>query len=813
MADAYSSKGVTTSYDPDKLDLRKMKKKWSSKKEFDRVFKVRKRWDAMQLGRRSSCPWSEIVTDYGRFETTNENREGAGTGTNWKYRWDMDYKLWSMWHEYLEEYSNVKSPTSFAPIEAIMAEFADNNIGLLLTATQESDKDKVMLLRHIIKYWESKSRVSETNSETFKECLITGTAFRGVFWKRVEREVNLIQSSQRITQEIYEQLASGNKEEVEKANKLIKEQRKPVTQKTTIVEYDDVAHVPISVYELWWDPDARNTRGHSYDASDVVWRQIPSLEQFRAEYNGSRDPYIITKNIDKVTPSIEAQADYGDMDPFFEAPDDFNGSNQLELLHYYNKRTDKYIIIANDVLIRDGPLPYNHKQIPIIKHTYNKFPYQFYGMGLPVVLEALQSEDEALRNLRIEQAKIDTAPPLYVNSEVFDDVDESWERSGEPGRVTPINGDPTRSLAWGPQSRYNPNTDQIRSGLQQDSISISGINPITYAMPRPGEAVRNNMMAVESSLKQIKKGIKNYAEGYREAMLQTIALMTQYYPSSYLESLDANGERKKTARSIRTQGVQIINETLDIDGDEYSILNTEDLDKDDYGYFELNDPSYFDLDGDVDIQIDTDTLVPISQGLKMQNADRFLETLIPILSNQELTQNKAIQGLLRYYYEVNGVPLETMEQLSDDNSQEDIDIAFEQNEAMLNGKIVPSIPGESNDHVQVHYQALLHLTSLKTKFETMPELSDPNITLQQLNEVNGVIDQVNKSIAIITQHLQGDTVSKQDAAQYSTEVASQSLTPQQPEAPEQPMPPEQMPPEATQGAMPTQGMTPPGPAF
>lgn len=55
----------------------------------------------------------------------------------------------------------------------------------------------------------------------------------------------------------------------------------------------------------------------------------------------------------------------------------------VEIMHYWNKQADRYIIIANrNTVIRDTPLPYAHKELPIVPRQYGYNPLQKYGRGL-----------------------------------------------------------------------------------------------------------------------------------------------------------------------------------------------------------------------------------------------------------------------------------------------------------------------------------------------------------------------------------------------------------------------------------------------
>ncbi len=174
MADFLDPEGITQTFDYTKY--RQKKEKWNNKSEFNTVRVVRDRFVRMQIARRTSCPWAAVISETRIAHNTGASTDaGVGTGSNWVDRWNLDYKLWSMWHEYLDGRSNLKSPISFAPIEASMAEFQENNIGLTLTPNKEEDKLKTRIMQYVLQALDGKSKIGRVNEVTFHETLITGT--------------------------------------------------------------------------------------------------------------------------------------------------------------------------------------------------------------------------------------------------------------------------------------------------------------------------------------------------------------------------------------------------------------------------------------------------------------------------------------------------------------------------------------------------------------------------------------------------------------------------------------------------------------
>lgn len=112
----------------------------------------------------------------------------------------------------------------------------------------------------------------------------------------------------------------------------------------------------------------------------------------------------------------------------------------VEVIRYYNKDTDEYIVIANGVWLNPigkeeiSPLPWNHKELPFWDIRYELFGSDFfYGKSLPDKLKAMQDVLNVLNNMLLDQSFLTIFPPLLTSG--FDSIEDDYLR---PGRRTPI---------------------------------------------------------------------------------------------------------------------------------------------------------------------------------------------------------------------------------------------------------------------------------------------------------------------------------------------------------------------------------------
>lgn len=809
----------------DDKEYKVYKSKWRNKDEYDTVKDVRERFEEMKTGRQTSCPWStyieepNITTDssYGK---DYESIKSSPTGTNWADRWNLDYMLWSLYHTYDAERSNLRSPISFAPIEAAMAEFVEGNVTVSMHETEQDDFKKARIQEHMFRHWETTNAINQYKATSFHECLITGSTWNYCGWVSQFRDVELVVVGDNIKKEIENTNFSpeykdkllnskgGEKITVDELKELTEKEsedqrqylynlanEKPLTKKVKNFKmYDDAVLIPESVFDIYIDNNARYMSGPAYKAIDLVKREIISIDQFETTYTNPRDPWIIKENVKKVVPAEEAVDDYGKDARFFELPEDIGGTDdKVEVLHYYNELTDKYIIVANDVLVRKGPLPFNHKNIPFSFHKFIEWPHIFYGVGIPVIVECLQSEDETLRNMMIDQLKLNINPPLFINTDIFQDIDIGWEEV-KPGLKVEVSGDVGPSnIRWMQGSDIRMDYFRVSDRIKSDVIEATGINPIAYSVPKPNEPVRNNIMSMESTLKMLKKGIANWAYGYRDAARQILKNMQQKYPSSYIEEIDGEGNTVRKYKTIKTKGVKINANTLE----------EEKIDENQYGYLQLNS-EYLTTSGDVDVEINIDTLVPMSKGLQVQKLQEAIQSLPPILSNPQVVAIPGIIDLVSKYLKLMGVGETVTSQFQDSDSEQEVINALEQNKLMMNGEYIDGIPGESFAHRDQHRELIMDLQSKllhsDPKTTTIADKKDWEVTLGFLEE-----------------HFATDLVPKSEADRFVQDRAKARTAqpPMQGQPPEAGMPPEMvMPPEmmaASQGMpVPPQQMGAPG---
>lgn len=116
---------------------------------------------------------------------------------------------------------------------------------------------------------------------------------------------------------------------------------------------------------------------------------------------------------------------------------------EVEVIRYYNKDVDEYVIIANGIWLNPiksksgteiSPLPFKHKDLPFWEVRFESFDSSFfYGKSLPDKLKSFQDVLNVLTNMLLDQSFLTVFKPILTSG--FDSIEDDYLR---PGRRTPI---------------------------------------------------------------------------------------------------------------------------------------------------------------------------------------------------------------------------------------------------------------------------------------------------------------------------------------------------------------------------------------
>lgn len=552
--------------------------------------------------------------------------------------------------------SNIVPPFTTTIVEKALAEIVDQTIQPTITARGTEDLPKAKLMNYIKEYtWEVADGDLELYS-AIKQALILGkTIWQEDFWQ--------------------------DKREVKYLKKFDLEKNEEEYVKKDIYDYNDVYGESVSLFDFYIDPIARTINRGKYKADDCIRRYIMSYNAFMESFKGTIfDQFGATKYV---------RAGKGtDYYQYYQPGNSTNQGEQVEVLWYWGRRPDKLIIVANDVVIRDGPNPFRHKQLPFAEGSDVPSLYSFYGMGEPHLLESIQDELTTLRRMRIDRQHLDIWKMFLVNNR--EDLDED-EAIVAPSRFIHVD-DPVNGIRALDYDDINPSAYMEEDRLKQDGREVTGVTS-----PQPSSTATDAAIQKESTMRALRMKIWLLS---RELLTGIIRLRTpnivQYYSTPRVEGIV--GEDKMTLfREIRTKDVQL---ELGRDG-----MLVEKDDKGDH-FFEVKPDMIEPYYGGYDLKFSAEPSLPVSKPLLQQKFNELSNNPIVMLAIQNGYYDPG--KIADKGFEVNDYDPEQFKANADANPQNKIDqtqlleLANRENEQIAKGVAVPSTPYASRQHTNIH---------------------------------------------------------------------------------------------------------------
>ena len=235
------------------------------------------------------------------------------------------------------------------------------------------------------------------------------------------------------------------------------------------------------------------------DQPDGVWRQIMRINDFKTEFGGWDDAKYVLPGGDLTDETYFAS--------FVSEEIRERESSLVEVIRYYSKETDEFIILANGVWVNPignkiSPLPFAHKELPFYTVIFEPFSSVFpYGKALPDKMLHMQDAISALYNMLLDQSYLSIHKPLFTGDEdVLDDVNLV------PGQVNYIGADiaNVHEMQISPPAPAHFNMIQLlKSSIEQSSVdsvqqgSATEAKTATAVRQAAGAAARQFLLFLE----------------------------------------------------------------------------------------------------------------------------------------------------------------------------------------------------------------------------------------------------------------------------------------------------------------------------
>lgn len=181
-----------------------------------------------------------------------------------------------------------------------------------------------------------------------------------------------------------------------------------------IKEWNDVRSSLVNLEDFY--PQTLYCRpGKIQDLDFCFLRTIMSDDEFQAEFGKYPDA-------DKVLTRVKASVN--ESTPFWRQSGDVK-NDQVEVVRYFNNRTDEYVILANEIWINPvktsdvvSPLPWNHKQLPFWGGVFEPFDANyFYGRPMVDKLISFADSKDAILDRIIDQMTMSVSKPIITDGQ------------------------------------------------------------------------------------------------------------------------------------------------------------------------------------------------------------------------------------------------------------------------------------------------------------------------------------------------------------------------------------------------------------
>jgi hypothetical protein len=572
-------------------------------------------------------------------------------------RWERQYDAWRPDRSADDWQSNIVPPFTTTIVEKELAEIVDQTLQPKAIARGPEDVVRAKIINYVKDYtWE----IGDGDLQLYaglKQNLVLGkTIWQDDYWQD-KRQVRVLKKYNPKTFE---------EDYVEKE----------------VFDFDDVYGETVPLQEFFIDEAARTINMGRYKANDCIRRYIMNYDTFQEYFIDSRyDEFGVAK---LVKPG-------GDLNywQFYQPPTGIDKENQVEVLWYWGRRPDKLIIVANDVVIRDGPNPYNHKQLPFAEGSDVPRLRGFYAKGEPELMESLQDELTTIRRMRIDRQHMDIWKMFLVSNRETLDEDEGIIA---PSRFLFVD-DPINSIKPLEYRDLNPSAYREEELLKADAREVTGMES-----PRPTSTATEAAIFKESTMKALRMKIWLLS---RELLTNIARLripnIVQFYSTPKVVNIV--GEKKMAQyRQIRTSNAE-----LSIEKNTGDLI--ENKKKGDYFFIvspEMIVPQY----GSYDLKLSGEPTFPISKPLQQQRIAEFMQHPLTQLNIQTGYWDPGKMGdsfAETMDYDPEDFRAETevaKEQTVDEATL--YEMANRENEQMMQGAQIEGTPGATRGHTNIH---------------------------------------------------------------------------------------------------------------
>lgn len=307
------------------------------------------------------------LTMSGKREHDNRVRRYDEAYDTWRVQSRPERKNWR---------SQIKVPYAQASIDTALVNVVSGIPRCIVKPRRPQDVLSARAMQAAMDYFTQEAHLAEPQVLFAQQGLIFGVTVAKNYWAYREQE-KIVRSWENGTEE---------------------------TRPQNLVLRDGPCFEPWSVYDCWWDPNARDVDSASY----IVLRSYMTKDellkkQYKEQENedGSTTATGLYRNLDKLFETGQAEKRTATAQESFLGNQDFKRKDAFELWEIWTD--DRLTVIGNgQVVIRDIPNPYWHGCKPIVIAQTRPDLFEMQGVSETELLRDIQAALHTLQNMTID---------------------------------------------------------------------------------------------------------------------------------------------------------------------------------------------------------------------------------------------------------------------------------------------------------------------------------------------------------------------------------------------------------------------------
>ena len=300
--------------------------------------------------------------------------------------------------------------------------------------------------------------------------------------------------------------------------------------------YNDPDFEVIDIYNFYPDPYATSID----DARYVCQRYLLTKEQILSTYSGLINVEYLGKDGGDITDDTMVRKDIITQTKDGSA----GGSGQqqaaestlFEVCEYWEK--NRFVLMVGDVIVKEGKNPLTPGFLPFTVVTYEKLPFEFYGIGIAEQLEQPQQTLNVIRNQRVDNVTLSIQKMFIANPYALISKKDLVSRPFGLIRTSDINAIKSVDIPPMSESAYREDALALDAGRM-----ATGIDDWSRGEQGPASTTATAVTTQkESTLERIKLFISQLeSDCYQKLMRYWVSMAHDLYENKTLERVTDNG--------------------------------------------------------------------------------------------------------------------------------------------------------------------------------------------------------------------------------------------------------------------------------